>query len=318
MPKTRLYDRSKSRQHSTDQGQTVVVFDSAGAASHDFLTQGAGGADSLASLLRRQDSVYELGRPGLAIAISADASVEEEITVPAGKYWRVIGGFLQYTASADAATRTPIVTLEDDGGVAYATVSMSTKTANQVENDHFLAGSDGAVAGTQGVAAQGTLTIAEPVTNGDTFTIGSKTYTFVTTDDGTVTNAIAMGANEAATKAALEAMFVDGVDPLVNAVAFAGDDMVFTARTKGVAGDSIVFVEGTLTHASNVLDGSGTLGGTTAGVDEADDILSIDYPTAGVLLGPGEVIALNVTNGHANDALELAIFYIEFDNDPTL
>ena len=314
MPNTRLRVRKGDPDTmSADQGLTAVAF-TAGIAEHSHLA-GAGGADDLSSLLAQFPEVEELGRPALYTAVSADLSAESEITVPTGKYWRVIAGILNYTASADAATRTPIVTLEPDGEDPI-TITMATKTANQVETEHFLGGSDGNVSGTEAVAAAGTLTIAEPVTNGDTFTIGSRTYTFVTTDDGSVTNAIPIGANEAATKAALEAVFVDGDHPDVNAVAFAGDDMVFTARTPGVAGDSIVFVEGTLTHGSNVLDGSGTLGGTTAGVDASDDILAIDFPTVGVLLSGGDVIALNTTNGHANDTAELLIVVLEFDNNP--
>jgi hypothetical protein len=315
MPNTRLHDRAGRSQLSADQGLTAVQA-SAGIAEHPFLA-GAGGADDLSSILGQFKEVHELGRPGIAIAISADLSAESVINVPAGKYWRIIGGFLQYTASADAATRTPIVTLEDDDDNIYETFTLSTKTANQVENDHFLAGSDGNIEGTQGVAAQGTLTIAEPVTDEDTFNVNGTVYTLLIAPEG-ITNAIGIGANEAATKANIEAQFVDGPDPDVNAIAFSGDDMVFTARNKGVAGDSIVFVEGTLTHNSNVLDGSGTLGGTTAGVDEADVIGSEDFPDAGALLGPGEEIALNVTNGHANDAAELAIFFIEFDHNPSL
>lgn len=146
-------------------------------------------------------------------------------------------------------------------------------------------------------------------------TIDGRTYTFKASDDGSTTDVIVIGANLAATQANIEAVLVDGDHATVNAAAFSTNDMVFTARTKGVAGDSIVFSE-TFTSGSNVMDGSGTLGGTTAGVDEANVIGSEDYPDAGPLLGPGEEIALNVTNGHANDAAELAIFFIEFDNNP--
>ena len=313
MPNTRILDRAQRSVLSALQGTKSVELSSG---IGEVAVQGDDSIYDVSSILNQFKEVHELGRPGIAIAISADLSAESKITVPAGKYWRVIGGFLQYTASADVATRTPIITLEDGDDNAYETFTLSTKTADQVENDHFLAGSDGNVEGTQGVAAQGTLTIAEPVTANDTFTIGDTTYTFVTTG-GSVANDIEIGANEAATKANLEARFVDGDHPDVNAVAFDGDDMVFTARNKGVAGDSIVFLENTLTHASNVLDGSGTLGGTTAGVDEADAIGSEDFPDAGVLLDGGDEIDLNVTNGNANDAAELAIFFIEYDHDPS-
>lgn len=313
MPYTRLQDRSGVSQHSVDQGQTVVQFEN-GVADHLYL-RGAGGPEDLSSLFNQHPSVVEIGRPGLATAISADLSAESEITVPSGRYWRVIGGFLQYTASADVATRTPIVTLEDDAGNAYATITISTKTASQVENDHFLAGSDGKVAGNNAVAAQGKLTVAVNPTDEDTMTIDAITYTFVASDDGSVSNAILIGANVGATQDNIEAALVDGNHPTVNAAAFNANEMILTARTPGVAGDAIVTTE-TFTSGSNVFDGT-TLGTTTAGADAADDILSIDFPEAGVLLVPGEVIALNVTNGHANDAAELAIFFIEFDADPS-
>jgi hypothetical protein len=120
------------------------------------------------------------------------------------------------------------------------------------------------------VAAQGTLTIAEPVTADDSIIIGGVTYTFVT---GTTSapGEIGLGAGEAATKLAIVAA-INGTDtfntanPLVTAAAFSGDACVLTAKTKGVAGNSIGTVEVLLTHASNVFDAT-TLGTTTAGVD---------------------------------------------------
>lgn len=321
MPKTRLHTRKGDPQSmSASQGQVAVNFNN-GVAEHPFAAV-ANTAQSLTTLLNQFPDVYELGRPGLATAISADLSAASTITVPAGKFWRVIGGFLQYTASSDVATRTPIVTLQDnvtDDDVTYETFTLSTKTADQVENDHFLVGSDGLVTGKEAVAAQGTLTIAEQVTAGDTFTIGDNTYTFIA--NGTAATGafdIEMGSNEAGTKTNIDAKFADGHHPLVTATAFSSDSKVFTARNPGVAGDAIVFVEGTLTHGSNVLDGSGTLGGTTPGVDAANKIATagLDYPDSGPLLIGGDRIILTTTNGHANDAAELAIFYIEFDNDP--
>lgn len=309
---TLLHDRGKVSQHSFNQGRLVVEFDSDGIAKHPFKV-GAGGSEDLSGLLKQFKSIHEVGRPGIATAISDDLSAESEITVPAGKFWRVIGGFLQYTASSDVATRVPVVTLEDDDGNAYATITMSTKTADQVENDHFLAGSDGNVSGNEAVAATASLTIAADVTAGDTMTIDGVVYTFVASDDGTVTNAIEMGADHDETQANVEAKLVDGQHPTVNAEAFTADVMVLTARTPGAAGNSIALSE-TFTSGSNGFSGSNLSGG----VDAADNILSLDFPDAGVVLEGGEVIALNVTDGHANDAAELAIFYLEFDNDPRL
>jgi hypothetical protein len=129
-----------------------------------------------------------------------------------------------------------------------------------------------------GTAAKGTVTIGEPVSDGDTLTIGLVTYTFKTTPAAAYD--VALGAGEAAQKvniiAAINLSGTPGTEyfagteehPDVSAAAFVGDDAVVTAKDGGVAGDAIVFTE-TFTHVSNVLDGSGTLGGTTAGEDFA-------------------------------------------------
>jgi hypothetical protein len=126
------------------------------------------------------------------------------------------------------------------------------------------------------IAAQGTLTIAEPVTDGDTFTIDGKVYTLESTlTDGD--GHIFIGANEAATKVNIVAA-INGAagagtlysgqtkaHPTVSAAAFSSDDCVLTARTAGAAGNSITLAE-TFTHGSNVFDDT-ELGNTTAGKD---------------------------------------------------
>ena len=319
MPNTRLYDRKNVAVRSSKQGVVQVAFSSKIAT--EGWSVGTGGSEDLSTLLAQYPSVYELGRPIQLNTVSADLTVEIEMSVPTGKFWRLIGGFLQYTASGDAATRTPILTIENTGGTAFTTITMATKTQSQVENEHFLFGTDGNVGGNLDVAAQGTLSIDEAMTAGDTFTIGDQGYIMVAGTDQpahATRKGINMGANEAATKVFIEAEFVDGQHPLVNAIAFngSGDDMVFTARTPGVAGDSIVFVEDTITNAANVLDGSGTLAGTTSGVDAADDLGDKDYPTLGCLLVATDKIVLNVTNGQSGDAAELVVFALEYDNNP--
>ncbi len=127
-----------------------------------------------------------------------------------------------------------------------------------------------------GVAAQGTLTIAEPITTTDDFTIGTTVYQMITTPVAAYD--VAIGANEAASKvnivAAINASGTEGVEyfagtlihPDVTAIAFAGDDCVITANVNGTAGNSIATTE-TFTHASNIYDAA-TLGTTTAGVDQ--------------------------------------------------
>jgi len=134
-----------------------------------------------------------------------------------------------------------------------------------------------------GQAAVGTLTIAEPVTDGDEFTIDTTVYTLKTTPAAAYD--IDIGADEAATKvnivAAINASGTPGTEyfagtlrhPTVEATTFATDDCLLTARVGGVAGDSIVIAESGqgLTHASNVFDAA-TLGDVTPGEDFAQDL----------------------------------------------
>lgn len=127
-----------------------------------------------------------------------------------------------------------------------------------------------AVVPVNGVAAAGTLTIAEPVSNNDTMTIGTTVYTFKTGATAAA-GQIGLGASEAATKLAIVAA-INGTDtfntahPLVSAAAWpSGDTCVLTARVKGIAGNNIATTE-TFTHNSNVFDAV-KLGTTTEGVD---------------------------------------------------
>lgn len=120
------------------------------------------------------------------------------------------------------------------------------------------------------VAAQGTLTIAEPVTAEDTMTIDTTVYTFKADGTAAAAGDIDLGADEATTKLNI-VKAIKGTDsineahPTVDcAAAFTGDDLVLTAREKGADGDTIDTTE-TFTHISNVFDAA-TLGTTTAGV----------------------------------------------------
>jgi len=135
------------------------------------------------------------------------------------------------------------------------------------------------VDGVDGVAAQGTLTIAEAVTDGDEFTLDAVVYTLL--DTPAAAYDIAIGVNEAATKvnivAAINASGTPGTEyfagtlihPTVGAAAFVGDDSVFTAKSTGVAGNAIATTETGqgFTHISNKFDAT-TLGTTVAGVTD--------------------------------------------------
>jgi len=148
------------------------------------------------------------------------------------------------------------------------------------------------VDGVDGVASQGTLTIAEPVSDGDEFTLDTTVYTLL--DTPAAAYDIAIGAGEAATKvnivAAINASGTEGVEyfagtlihPTVGASAFAGDVCTLTAKTTGVAGDLIATEETGqgFTHLSNVFDDT-VLGNTTAGVDDVDGSYEGSIPAGG-------------------------------------
>lgn len=126
-----------------------------------------------------------------------------------------------------------------------------------------------------GETASGLVTIGEPVSDGDTLTIGTTVYRFKTTMAQAFD--VALGAGEAAQKvnivAAINLSGTPGTEyyagttehPDVSAAAFVGDDAVITAKVGGLAGDSIAFTE-TFTHVSNIVDAA-TLGDNTAGID---------------------------------------------------
>ena len=319
MPNSRFYDRRGRSQLSVDQGQTVVTF-TAGVGSVGYVVPGAENvADDMSETLKQFRAVYELGSPGMAQAISADASAQEELAVPAGKYWRLIGGTLQYITSADVATRTPIITIEDTASAVLDTITLPTKVADEDEVETWLFGTTGNVRGSLGVAAEGRLTIGEQVTAGDTMTIDTTVYTFIaagTTPTTAQSPAIELGANEAATKVNIEAVLFDGVHPTVLAKAvFSGDNLDLFARDPGLDVETLIALTETFTDGANVF-ANATLGDQTEGVNFAVAYGTLDYPTNGVLLVPTDKVVLNVTNGHANDAFDFNVFFIEYDNDP--
>lgn len=121
------------------------------------------------------------------------------------------------------------------------------------------------------VNAQGKLTIAVQPTAGETMTIGTRTYVFVANGTADNPGEISIGANVAAAKLNIVAAIngTDGVNTpnsLVTAAAFVSNDCTITAINGGTAGNSVVFTEA-LAGSGNVMDGSGVLGGTTAGVN---------------------------------------------------
>ena len=144
--------------------------------------------------------------------------------------------------------------------------SVVTKVNAQLAYVNAIAGA----APVNAVASQGTLTMDTQPTADDTMTIGTKVYTFTTDGTAAADGEIDVGADLADAKTLVVAA-INGTDgnndahTSVTAAAFAGDDCVITASTKGTAGDAIATTE-TFTAGTNVFDAA-TLGTTTAGVD---------------------------------------------------
>ncbi len=318
MPTSRFYDR-RGRSHLTaDQGQTSVAPGTDKVGEIGYVVPGAENvADDASNILSQFKAVYELGNPGLAQAISADASAQEELAVPTGKYWRLIGGSLQYSASNDAASRVPIITIEDTASAVKDTLTLTTRVADFEGSDEFLFGTYTRVRGSRGVNAEGRLTITDQITAGDTMTIDGVLYTFIANGaEATVANSISIGANEAAAKVNIETELFDGNHPTVNArAAFVGDNLDIFARETGLAVPTAISLTETFTASGNVF-ANATLGDQTEGVENAQVLGTLDYPTSGVYLIATDKVVLNVTAGHANDAFEFNVFYIEYDNDP--
>lgn len=114
------------------------------------------------------------------------------------------------------------------------------------------------------VKSTGTLTLAVQPTVGDTMTIGSKVYTFVTAGEADADGEISVGADLAAAKLAVVAA-INGDDemnntphPLVTCGDFIANDAVITAKVGGTGGNTISTVE-TFTNVGNVF-GAETLG----------------------------------------------------------
>jgi hypothetical protein len=316
----RILNRDKKSGQSDGSQLTAVAYDSSGVA-----TVAAAQVDKL---MLADKMVFEIGEPGLyAYSETADGATAETLTVPSGKVWRLVGLIHQQTNSGDAATRTVTVTSRTAADATIEALSSATSVASAETEYSFLFGSDGVVVGNSGVAAQGTLTLDTKPTADDTMTLNAKVFTWVAALTGAA-NELLIGADLAASKAALEAAFVDrdngGVLHSVSdavytalgmtAVAFATNDMVFTASNQGTAGNALATTE-TYTAGTNVFDAA-TLGTTTAGVDEAGTISGLDFPTSGPLLSAGEDVYVIVTNGQTADDFKGYLFVIEYDVSP--
>jgi hypothetical protein len=299
-------------------GQTVT-FNSAGVAPVTL-------AADVEHVQHQLGTIYEVPNLGVQYVEAAAGNATTTITVPTGKYWLLVGVFTQLVADANAADRIVTIVTQDTANAEIEEITHEIVTANNTGKRTTLFTTDDFLVGNEGVASQATLVIAEAVIAADDMTINGEVLTFVAALTGP--GQILIGGSEAATKLALNAALVDrdngGTLHSVSdvsyaamectAIDFASDDMVLTANVKGTAGDDITTAE-TFDGSTNVFNEA--FGSTTAGVDQADKISSLVFPASGTVLDPGEDIVITVTDGVAGDDLDLAVFYLEYDSNPT-
>jgi hypothetical protein len=111
------------------------------------------------------------------------------------------------------------------------------------------------------VAAQGTITMSGIATADETFLIDTQTFVWKAARTGA--GEVTIGATTAAACANLITAINLDMTTVV-ASAGTGDKVIVTAAVAGLAGNSIDFTE---TSTNMTVDGTGHLGGTTAGVD---------------------------------------------------
>lgn len=115
------------------------------------------------------------------------------------------------------------------------------------------------------IASQGTVTFADVPADADTITIDSRVYEFDT--NGATTGDVDVDVSGLTTEEEAAEAFANAINNDGSAVVTAeidGADVILTAITAGVAGNSITFVK----DGTNItVDGGGTLGGTTSGAN---------------------------------------------------
>lgn len=283
----------------------------------------------IADLMAEDPSVSEIGLPGVQHTEATAGNAAVTLTVPAGKYWRLLGMYHVLVTDGNAANREVVVKARNAADGVLDTITHAVVTLSTTAKRTTLFGIDDYVVGNEAVAAQGTLTVDTIAAEDEVIVLNGVTFTWKDALVPGTANQLLVGANVAASKAALEAAFVDrdngGVLHSVSdavyasvemtAIAFATNDMVFTANVKGTLGDALATTT-TMAGGTNAW-GASTLGDTTTGVDAADKLGTLDYPTSGVLLGPGFDVNISVTAGVAGDAYDTTLVYLEYDANPT-
>ena len=172
---------------------------------------------------------------------------------PLGKGKAILGMYVTAASGSETIT-TPFIRCVPLLTPAVAQVALTELNITEVKGVVTIAS-------TGDIAAQGTITMAGLAVTGETFVI--DTQTFIWKAARSAAGEVTIGANApAAVTNIVTAVTADLAT--VTAVDGALDTVVVKAATPGAAGNSIVFTEAS---TNMTVDGAGTLGTTTAGVD---------------------------------------------------
>ncbi len=313
---TRIFDRARKSGglSALGAGTDQATFSSAGVASVSDATE----------FIQNFSGVEVLGSPGVDSVKGTAGNGTTTITVPTGKYWRLIGMGTTLITDANAANRQVVLTLRTAADATIETLTAPIQTASVTDTQFFLFGSNANCVGDAKVAASCELTIAEAVIEDDDMLLDTITWVFKDTLTGAAYE-IAIGADEAATKVNIPLCINGGQTigthggpsydvPYTADAAFVSDVLDIVMDVKGTAGNSIVSTE-TFNGSTNVIDAT-TFGTEVTGVDAALTHSASDFPEdSGAYLTAGEDILVSVTLGVAGDDLDTTLFYVEYDLD---
>jgi hypothetical protein len=302
------------------------VFDAYGRSNH-FVT-----AANLTAMLADNPDLIEIGAVGGQYDSTA-GNATLTLTVPTGKYWRLIGFGYHLTTDANVANRQVVVAPSTSAPVAFSTITFPVRAASGTQNGFCLFESEypnivgditGATGGktVRGVGTCSTCSVSMVTnpTTGDTVTIAGIKYTFLDTFVDAEHN-IHIGAAAANSQTnllnAIEGVAggTPGTDYYTSEVAhpyvevplaaWSGNVLTCQARYPGT------WIEDTITYpvAETFTDPTDHVHAFSGGVDAG-------FPVDGGYLGPGEKLVATVTNGVAGDTLQTWVTYLQYDNDP--
>lgn len=200
-----------------------------------------------------------LGKRGVTIGATAAEAVTNIV--------EAINADLETVDAEDGAGNTVVLTARDYGIIGDNIVFTEMSTNLAIDGGGSLGGT------TAGV-------------DGETFKIDEQTFTWVPTrdtDDGE--GEVTVGATAAAAVTNIVAAIAADLKT-VTAIDGAGDTVIVTAAVVGLDGDAIDFTESSTNMAVN---GTGHLGGTTAGVEDQlpTDWAGTNYPSVMIRHGKG-------------------------------